>query len=186
MKTALKGREALAAGAAAAVYASTVFVGVAPAHADPCTQWGFIGPVHMDQDNGWWIEFNPTPGGNVATGVDAWGAGDRDTVSHSRLMWGKVNKGGIRGSDVGLLIDWNDGSQGFYRGAVDTNGVASGVTENQVLTGDVATWTWRDSLECLASGQAPPPNPQPDPIGSPDLSHLDDLLDASKLPPLGG
>jgi hypothetical protein len=126
----------------------------APAQADPCTQYGFIGDVAIRQSNGYRLEFSST--GPAATGRAT------ATGANGATMGGNIS-GSIAGRNVDFTIRWDGGAgQGHYTGKIGNDDfVYGGKTVDESNPASRASWESTVPFVCLAPPAAPAPIPTP-------------------------
>ena len=126
----------------------------APAQADPCTQYGFIGDVAIRQSNGYRLEFSSM--GPAATGRAT------ATGANGSTMNGNLS-GSIAGRNVDFTIRWDGGAgQGHYTGKIGNDDfVHGGTTVDESNPASRASWESTVPFGCLAPPAAPAPIPTP-------------------------
>jgi hypothetical protein len=139
------------AASAATMAAIGLLTAPAPAQADPpCTQYGFNGRFSLKQSNDWDVNFNSD--GATAYG-NAW----------AKAKTGEGNSGGVTGGvegrNLNFTIRWDGGPYtGKYRGTVDDNGFAHGVTEDW-LNPELPSARWDSTVPLKCLDAPPPPAP---------------------------
>jgi len=126
----------------------------APAQAEACTQYGFIGDMAIRQSNGYRLEF--TSMGPAATGRAT------ATGANGAMMTGNIS-GSIAGRNVDFTIRWDGGAgQGHYTGKVGNDDfVHGGTTVDESNPTSRASWESTVPFGCLAPPAAPAPIPTP-------------------------
>jgi hypothetical protein len=108
--------------------------------ANACRDWGFNGYTQFNQSNGWTLTF------------DGYGSvlhGEARAVASGGNMTGNL-QGGIRANGINIQVNWDAGSTGIYRGAVNSDGFASGTTWDEQHPNSTATWKSDGPLKCFA------------------------------------
>ena len=154
-----------------------------PSFAEPCLEWS-LGEkdssganVNFNQDNQWAGWFVLEQNGEVLTGrATTW-----LVQGDSRDIDG-IARGTLKGSNLQLRVNWNNGSVGMYQGKIDENGAINGATWDKAKPNIQVRWvsTDRSRSTCISYAKAPDVKP-PDAISETSKRGID-LTDGVLLP----
>jgi hypothetical protein len=136
-----------------------------PAHAAPCSQWGFNGQTTFQQSDGWQLRFTST--GSSAQGPAQ--ALDGHFPDTGQPKHGNITGGVVNGQGIDISVHWDNGTVSKYSGEVDAKGGVTGniyvPAQDPSVTGkDVASYT-ASGLKCITFAAPPaPPGPQVVPV----------------------